>query len=156
MTTPASPPDGKFVTSDDVVARYEGNFPSGRVTWLKWRILDVESELMNMVPSVAALSVDADPDPGVYPATAEGRRVRSVRTLVIDKVLEMFRNPDKFQSKISTMDGLSESRTYQASKDGPSSAGVEFTEAELNRVRIRKKRRPAIGNYGVRPFGIPC
>ena len=45
------PPEGKFVTSDDVVARFEGEFPSGRVAWAKWRIFDVENALMGLVPS---------------------------------------------------------------------------------------------------------
>jgi hypothetical protein len=155
MTQPASPPDGKFVTAGDVTARFEGNFPSNRVTWLKWRIIDVESELMNQVPSIANLDVLTDPDPAFYPTTAEGRRVRAVRGLVIDKVLEIFRNPNKYQSHTSTFDGQSSSYTLSGSKD-ESNAGVEFTAAELNRVRVKKKRRSSIGNYGVTPFGVPC
>lgn len=148
MTSP-TPDDAKFVTSEDVVARFEGNFPPGRVTWVKWRILDVENELIGEVPSLAVLDPDSDPE------TAEGRRVGRVRTLVIDKVLELYRNPDGATSKTQAMDGLSESRSYGREKTG-TGPGITFTEDELNRVRLKRKRRPKIGTYGVAPWGVPC
>ena len=145
MTTPAQPADGKFVNSDAVVARLEGKAPSaGRVTTIKWRILDVENELMGEVPSLRAIDVDSQDE-------AVKIRIGRVRTLVIDKVLELYRNPDGAATKSQAMDGISTSRTYRAGS-GP---GISFTEDELNRVRLPKPRRPKLGTYGARPWMVP-
>ena len=74
MTTPG-PADGKFVNSDAVVARLEGKTPSaGRVTTIKWRILDVDNELMGEGPSLRDIEV-ASTDPAVK------IRIGRVRTL---------------------------------------------------------------------------
>jgi hypothetical protein len=155
VTSP-TPDDGKFVTSGDVVARFVGVFPADRVTWVKWRILDVENELMNKVPSLATIDVDADPaDPDPVVA-AVGRRVRSVETLVIDKVLELFNNPKGGTSVTSSMDGFSTTYGFTQNRDASKGTGVHFTEEELNRVRLPRKRRPKFGTYGVAPWGVPC
>ncbi|BDY33162.1 hypothetical protein [Mycolicibacterium mageritense] len=144
MTNP-EPADGKFVNSAAVVARLEGKTPStGRVTTIKWRILDVENELMGEVPSLRTIDLDS-PDPAVQ------IRIGRVRTLVIDKVLELYRNPDGASSKSQAMDGISTTRSY---RDG-SGPGISFTEDELNRVRLPKPRRPKLGTYGARPWMVP-
>lgn len=156
MSSPTPPDDGKFVTSDDVVARFVGNFPADRVTWVKWRILDVENELMNKVPSLATIDVAADPQSTDPVEAAVGRRVRSVRTLVIDKVLELFNNPKGGTSVTSTMDGFSTTYGFTQNRDASKGTGVRFTEEELNRVRLPKKRRSNFGTIGVQPWGIPC
>ena len=144
MTTPG-PADGKFVNSDAVVARLEGKTPSaGRVTTIKWRILDVENELMGEVPSLRDIDLESD-DPAVQ------NRIGRVRTLVIDKVLELYRNPDGAATKSQAMDGISQTRTYR----GGSGPGITFTEDELNRVRLPKPRRPKLGTYGARPWMVP-
>ena len=113
MTTPASPADGKFVTT------------------IKWRILDVENELMGEVPSLRTIDLNST-DPAVKV------RIGRVRTLVIDKVLELHHNPDGATSTSQAMEGISTTRSYRAGT-GP---GISFTEEELNRVRLPKPRRP--------------
>ena len=144
MTTPAPPADGKFVNSDAVVGRL-GKTPSpSRLTTIKWRILDVENELMGEVPSLRDIDV-ASNDPAVK------IRVGRVRTLVIDKVLELYNNPDGATSKTQEMDGIIASRSYRPGT-GP---GISFTEEELNRVRLPKPRRPKLGTYGARPWMVP-
>ncbi len=144
MTTPASPADGKFVNSDAVVGRL-GKTPSpSRLTTIKWRILDVENELMGEVPSLRTIDI-ASTDPAVQ------IRIGRVRTLVIDKVLELYNNPDGATSKTQEMDGIIASRSYRAGT-GP---GISFTEEELNRVRLPKPRRPKLGTYGARPWMVP-
>ncbi|MEH3135357.1 MAG: hypothetical protein PGN30_10195 [Mycolicibacterium neoaurum] len=146
MTAP-TPDDGKFVTSDAVVARFEGTFPPGRVTWLKWRILDVENELLGEVPSLRTIDVNSTDD-------AVKIRVGRVRSLIIDKLLDLYRNPTGATSQTHEMDGFRESHT----RDGGGNSGtVSFTEEELNRVRLPKRRRPRLGTYGVTPPGRrPC
>jgi hypothetical protein len=160
MTTPTetSPGDGRFVTSDAVVARFVGDFPADRVEWVKWRILDVENELMNLVPSLATIDVNADPM-STDPAVAKvGRRVRSVRTLVIDKVLQLY---DLAKAKggtslTSEMDGFRTTIGFGQNRDGGRGSGVTFTEEELNRVRLPKKRKPKFGSIRIHPSGLPC
>lgn len=156
MTQPASPADGKFVDSDAVVARFVGNFPADRVTWVKWRILDVENELMNQVPSLATIDVSADPNSDDPEVAKVGRRVASVRTLVIDKVLELFNNPKGGTSVTSSMDGFSTTYGFGQNRDGKKGTGVRFTEEELNRVRLPRKRRPRFGSIRIHPSGLPC
>lgn len=142
MTVP-TPADGKFVTSDAVVARFEGTFPSNRVTWLQWRILDVENELLGEVPGLRTIDVDSTDE-------AVKIRVGRVRSLIIDKLLDLYRNPTGATSQTHEMDGFRESHT----RDGGGNSGtVSFTEDELNRVRLPKRKRPRIGTYGVTPAG---
>lgn len=157
MTAPA-PGDGKFVTSDAVVARFVGDFPAGRVTWVKWRILDVENELIRLVPSIAALDLEADPNSSDADEAKVGRRVHAVRTLVIDKVLQMY---DLAKSKggtslTSEMDGFRTTIGFGQNRGDSKSTGVQFTEEELNRVRLPRKKRPQFGSIRVHPSGLPC
>lgn len=150
MSSPTPPADGQFVTSDDVVARFDGVFPSDRVTWVKWRILDAENELVRLVPSLQTINVNADPD------SSEGRRVRSVRTLIVDKILDLHYNPRGSTSVTSGMDGFSTTYGYAQNRTSGRGAGIAFTEEDLNRVRLPKRRRPKIGTYGVAPWNVPC
>lgn len=134
MTAPA-PPQTKFVTSDDVAARFEGQFPLDRSDWAEWRIFDVENALMGFVPSlrkslelITAESAAAG-DPG---------RVDRVKALVVDKVLDMFRNPNPRMSQMSqTMEQDTVSRSYVRANNG---TAISFTPAELDGVKLRKKR----------------
>lgn len=159
MTTPTDAPgDGRFVTSDAVVARFAGDFPAGRVQWVKWRILDVENELMRLVPSLATIDVTADPTSNDLEVAKVARRVHSVRTLVIDKVLQLF---DLAKSKggtslTSEMDGFRTTIGFGQNRDGGNSLGVTFTEDELNRVRLARKRKPKFGSIRIHPSGLPC
>lgn len=145
----------RYVTPDAVTDRFEGNFPSDRDDWLVLRIGDVENELISEVPSLATLDVTADPyspDPVV---AAVGRRVGRVRTLIIDKVLELFRNPDGAITVSDGFDGITSSRSYSGRLyAGSGSSGISFTEDELNRVRLRKPQPTKLGTYGVSPWGI--
>jgi hypothetical protein len=163
VTTPTAPADGKFVTSDAVVARFAGDFPSNRVTWVKWRILDVENELIRRVPSLATIDVDADPESVDAEEAAVGRRVYSVRTLVIDKVLELYdaalasAKSQGGTSLTSEMDGFRTTIGFGQNRERSSGgSGVTFTEEELNRVRLPKKRKPRFGSIRIHPSGLPC
>lgn len=154
MTAPTEPDDDpRFVTSDDVVARFAGTFPAARVTWVQWRILDVENELINRVPSVALLNPT-----NTDLTTVEGRRLRSVKTLIVDKVLELF---DLAKAKggtslTSEMDGFRTTIGFGQNRDNARGTGVRFTEEELNRVRIRKPRS-RFGTIAVGPGMFrPC
>jgi hypothetical protein len=75
---------GKFVEEADVTDRYEGDFPSGRLTWLETRIDDVEADLILMVPSLGVPVDQIDPT-----------RLQRVKALVADKILELYRNPER-------------------------------------------------------------
>nr|WP_152665934.1 hypothetical protein [Mycobacterium sp. UM_NZ2] len=154
--TSAKPGPGMFVTPEDVIGRFEGNFPKHRIPWLALRIGDVENELIGEVPSLAELDVNADPKSPNREVRAAARRVGRVRTLVIDKLLDLFRNPDGATTVSDAHEGISSSRSYAGRQyAGTGETGISFTEAELNRVRVRKPQRPKIGNYGVSPWGIP-
>lgn len=163
MSSPTPPPDGKFVTSDDVVARFAGDFPSDRATWVKWRILDVENELIRRVPSLATINIAADPESDDAEEAAVGRRVHSVRTLVIDKVLELYdaaiasAKSQGGTSLTSEMDGFRSTIGFAQNRDRSGGGmGVTFTEDELNRVRVPKKRKPRFGSIRIHPSGLPC
>lgn len=151
MTAP-TPPEGKFVTSDEAVARFEGTFPSGRVLWLKWRIFDAENELMGKVKSLRKTipEITADSE-----AVGDPGRLDRVKSLIIEKVLDLHRNPNRSTSVTSEMDGFRETVGFAQNRT-PTRTGVSFTEDELSGIRLPKGRRPKIGTYGVRPWGIPC
>lgn len=143
MTTPV-PPEGKFVTVDEAIARYEGDFPSERMDWLQWRIFDVENALMGLVPSLQkpVEDIESESDQG---------RLNRVQSLVIEKVLGFYRNPTGVQQYTVTVDDVTESRSYSRG----TSAGIMFSEDELNSVRLRK-RRPKIGSIDVEPWRLTC
>jgi hypothetical protein len=149
MTAP-TPPEGKFVTSDEVVARFEGAFPEDRVTWLKWRIFDVENQLMGQVKSLRKPIDQINAD---SVAVGDPDRLSRVEALVADKVLDIYRNPDPRMSQMSqTMEQDTVSRSYVRSAGG---TAISFTDAELAGVKLRRKRS-RIGTLTVAPWRPPC
>lgn len=147
MTAP-TPPEGKFVTADEAAARYEDDFPSERLPWLKWRIFDVENALMGRVPSLRKPLVDiiAESD-----EVGDSGRVDRVRSLVIDKVLYSYRNPTGVYQHSQTIDDVTESRTYYRGGSKPA-----FSEEELNDVRLRRRNRPKLGSIPIEPWRLTC
>lgn len=139
MTDPEEP--ALYAHPDDVADRYvEGTFPSTKTAWAQLRIEDVESILIGEVPDLAS-TVGID-----------DARLRRVRTLVADKVLDLYRNPEGKSASTSTMEGLTETYQFRGSR---SNEAITFTEAELNRVRPKRRARRQLGSYGVAPWGIP-
>jgi hypothetical protein len=123
---------GKFVEPADVTDRYEGTFPTDRSTWLAKRIDDVEADLILMVPSLDVTDVDQ-----IAPA-----RLQKVRSLVADKVLELYRNPERARTRTETAGPYSDSTTFDSGRTG--TRGY-FTDDEVANVRLRTKR----SNLGV-------
>ncbi|QIG58386.1 head-to-tail adaptor [Mycobacterium phage Cornie] len=146
MTTPV--PQGKFVTTGEAVARFEGDFPTNRVDWLAWRIFDVENALMGLVPSLRK-QVESIFEDSV--AAGDEGRLDRVRSLVVDKVLSIYRNPGGVYQQSQTVDDVVESRSYYRNA---STATISFTDDELAQVRLRGRRRPKLGSIPVDPWRI--
>ncbi len=146
--------DPKFVEVDDVTGRYEGDFPAERESWLELRIADVENELMGQVPSLRKTLDDITTD---STAAGDPGRMDRIKTLICDKVLELFRNPDGAITIADGMDGITRSRSYSGRSyaGAGNGVGIAFTEAELNRVRLPKVGRPKLGTFAVSPWGLP-
>ncbi|OCB09231.1 hypothetical protein A5717_26000 [Mycolicibacterium porcinum] len=145
MTAPTPTPPAKFTTPEDVAARYvDGTYPlEAKREWTQRRIVDVESSLIGLVPSLGTTPVDQlDPT-----------RVLRVVALVADKVLDLYENPRGATSKTSGMDGFSETEQYRATT---TSQKIWFSEQELASVRPPKKRRSQLGTFGAKPWGVPC
>lgn len=122
---------GKFAELDDVTARYEGEFPTEREDWAELRIDDVEADLILMVPS---LTEDVDQ---IAPA-----RLARAKALVADKVLELYRNPQRARTFTQGAGPYNESvTTYDSGK----AVKGYFTDAEVTSLRLRTKR----SNLGV-------
>lgn len=138
MSPPVDP--AKFTTVGDVTSRYvEGTFPSDKSSWVQARIVDVESMLIGLVPTLGTTLVDDIADD----------RLRRVVALVADKVLELYRNPRGAASQDQSMDGFSTSLTFRSST---TSQAIWFSVQELDSVRDRKaKRRPKFGTIPVGP-----
>lgn len=144
MTAPVPVAPAKFTTVEDVKSRYvEGTFPTDRDTWVQLRIVDVESMLIGLVPSLGTTPVnDIAPD----------RRLRVV-ALVADKVLELYRNPRGAASADQSMLGLSASEHYRATT---TSQAIWFSQQELDSVRPTGiRRRPRIGTWMAAPWDVP-
>jgi hypothetical protein len=127
---------GKFVEQADVTDRYEGDFPSDRLEWVYLRIDDVEADLILMVPSLGVPVGEVDPT-----------RLQRVKALVADKVLELYRNPERVTQRTETFGPLSEAVSYQR---GQAPRGY-FTDAEVATIRLRTKRTN-LGMARVKPF----
>lgn len=135
----------KFAELEDVTSRFEGEFPSEREDWAETRLSDAENALMGLVPSLrktvqsiaAESAVVGDPD-----------RLDRVRTLVCDKVLQLYRNPDRANLKTRSIDDVSETRAWYTNPPGGS---ITFTEGELASVRLRKTRS-RVGTIRVAPW----
>jgi len=117
--------DGKFATQADVTGRFEGTFPSNRLAWVGLRLGDVESELMFQVPSLRK-SLDEITADSV--AAGDVDRPNRVKTVVCEKVLDLFRNPGGPQTqKSTTTPDVTVSRAWSPD---PSRGLVQFTLAE--------------------------
>jgi hypothetical protein len=118
---------GTFAQFTDVQAEFEGVMPSSRETWVDAKIDAVESRLIGLVPSLSTLTVGIDP-----------ARFGRVKHLVVEKVLQLFRNP----SGVTQQTAGPYSTAY-----GPatSSGSITFTPEELSTIRQRNKK----ANLGV-------
>lgn len=137
--------DGKFATRDDVTGRFEGAFPSGRLAWVDLRIADVESELMYQVPSLRKTIDDIATESA---QAGDDDRLNRVKRLVADKVLDLYRNPQGPVNQVTrTMPDISTSRSLDRD---PTRGRVQFSQAELDSVRLRRQR-PRFGTIRVAP-----
>ena len=128
---------GQFATSDDVVDRYEGTFPSSRINWVDTRIGDVEAFLVGLVPSLESTT-----DPG---------RLARAKVLVCDKVLELYRNPDGSTNRTQTYGSMSDTRSFSRES---STGKITFTADELASVKAPRTGLRNLGSMGVAPWGI--
>lgn len=129
---------GKFAEVEDVTARYEGDFPPEREDWVDLRIDDVEADLILMVPS---LSEDVD--------QIDPTRLARATALVADKVLELYRNPERARTRTEGAGPYNETMTTYDS--GRTPAKGYFTDAEVATLRLRS-RRANLGVAHVKPF----
>jgi hypothetical protein len=117
---------GRFADLDDVTSRFEGIIPSDREDWVETRITDVEAVLTGLVPSL-------EEDDSVIGSA----RLARVKTLVCDKVLDLYRNPGRVNQQSQTSGPYSESITFLAQRGV---GGISFTADELRTVRLRNRR----------------
>lgn len=117
---------GRFADRLAVTDRFEGTIPTDRYTWVDTRILDVEAILIGLVPSLSA------PDSVIGIA-----RLARVKTLVCDKVLDLYRNPGRANQRTETVGPFSDAVSYPGDNR---STSIAFTQDELRAVRLRTKR----------------
>lgn len=115
---------GKFAVQADVTDRYEGDFPTDRLAWVDTRITDVEADLVLMVPSLGASTDEIGTT-----------RMQKAKSVVADKVLELFRNPERVTQHTTTFGPLSEALSYNRS-----APRGYFTEDEVRNLRLRTRR----------------
>lgn len=125
---------GIFADQSDVTGRYEGDFPDDRLPWVDLRISDVEADLILMVPS---LGIPAD--------QIEPNRVAKAKSLVANKVLDLFRNPERYQQH--------NEGPYGGNYGSVKLVSEFFTAAELQSVRLRTKRSN-LGVARVAPWNV--
>lgn len=134
---------GVFAQISDVTDRYvEGTMPSNLTVdggWVDTRIDDVENELVGLVPSLD----------GVAANQLDPARAGRVKSLVCDKVLDLYRNPGRFKQLAQGMDNINSTSSMSNSFN----AMIDFTDEELNRVRVRTQRS-RFGTAKVTPFKI--
>lgn len=118
---------GVFAEFTDVEAEFEGVMPSSKETWVEAKIDAVESRLIGLVPSLTSLTAISDP-----------ARFGRVKHLVVEKVLQLFRNPTGATAQTAGPFSSSYSPSV-------SSGLIAFTAEELSTVRLRTKR----ANLGV-------
>lgn len=128
---------GRFAVWDDVVNRYEGELPDDREDWVDTRIDDVEADLVLMVPSLGLPLDQIDPT-----------RLQRAKALVADKVLDLYRNPERSRTRTSTSGPYSDTVTSDNGKSAPKGY---FTDDEVANVRLRSKRSN-LGVAKVKPF----
>lgn len=127
----------QFATFEDARAEFEGVIPESRRAWVEAKIEAVESRLIGLVPSLATLTVDTDP-----------ARFARAKHLVVEKVLELLRNPTGAKWQAAGPHSV----TYN------STGRIEFTKDELATVRLRN-RRANLGTAPVAPWQAnrePC
>lgn len=124
---------GDFAGREDVRAEFEGVIPSSRDAWLDAKIDAVESRLIGLVPSLSKLTDYSDP-----------ARLARVKHLVVEKVLELFRNPSGAKWQAAGPHSASYSDTVNSGR-------ISFTEEELSTVRLRKTRAN-LGTVTVAPW----
>jgi hypothetical protein len=145
-----SPTQGKFASQSDVTGRFEGTFPSNRLSWVTLRIGDVESELMFQVPSLRKAVDEINADSA---AAGDPDRINRVKTLVADKVLDLYRNPGGPRTQHSTT--TPDVTVSNAWSPDPTRGRVQFTPPELDSVRLHT-RRQRFGTIQVDPGIIAC
>jgi hypothetical protein len=119
----------RFAERADVVDRYEGVIPSDRLPWVDTRIDDVENVLLGIVPSLEADDSEIGPS-----------RLARVKTLICDKVLDLYRNPARLNQQSSTSGPYSESTTFLSGLARQAVGGISFSDEELRGVRLRTHR----------------
>ncbi len=125
---------GQFAQLSDVEGLYEGVIPASRQAWTTNLILRVEARLIGLVPSLAELTQSYD-----------AARFTRVTFLVVEKTLELYRNPTGTQ----TDSAMGQSVTFNPAI---STGRISFTAEELATVRLRK-RKANLGTVNTRPFG---
>ena len=121
-----------FATFDDVSVAFEGTIPSSREEWVERKIIDAESLLVSLVPSLG----DGD--------VSEARAKRA-RAIVCDAVLRVYRNPaGATQESDSGMFTVTRSKAVD-------SGLLYFTPEELASVRVAVKRS-RVGTIKVSPW----
>lgn len=136
---------GVFVEINDVAKRYVeggGELPDDVTSdggWVDLRITDVENELMGLVPSLDGATPDQ------LTASRRGRVV----SLICDKVLDLYRNPSRAKNLAQAMGDINATTTMS----NGFGAMIDFTDEELNRVRLRTPR-PRFGSARTRPWKI--
>lgn len=141
--------DGKFALIADVTDRYEGTVPDADKLRISLRIADVEADLMGVVASLRKPIADIETDNEIV---GDPGRLERVKVLVCNKVLEMYRNPDGASQTSQTMEGDSSSRSYWRDQNRGT---IDFTDAELDKVKLRRRRRK-IYTLPVAPWNPPC
>lgn len=140
------PTQGKFASQADVTSRFEGTIPANRLAWVNVRIGDAESELMGKIPSLRKPINEIIAD---SVAAGDADRVNRIKTLVSEKVLDLYRNPERASQRSTTTPDITTSRAWYASD--PTRGRVQFTAEELDSVRLRKRKRK-FGTVGVAPW----
>jgi hypothetical protein len=126
---------GRFADVDDVTSRFEGTIPSDREAWVDTRITDVEAVLTGLVPSLEESDL----------VIGEARLAR-VKTLVCNKVLDLYRNPEQATQRTQTAGAFSEGVSFNRS-----TGSGWFTKEELRSVRLRN-RRANLGSTKLAPW----
>ena len=103
------------------------------------RITDVEFQLMGLVPSLD----------GATPSQLTTSRLGRVVGLVCDKVLDLYRNPQRYTQRAQAMGDINESTSFGRNF----TPTIAFTDDELEPVRLRTQR-PRFGSAKITPWKI--
>ncbi|WP_044109835.1 hypothetical protein [Mycobacterium canetti] len=126
---------GKFASLADVTSRFEGTIPVNRLAWIDTTIGDVESELMYQVPSLRKPIDEINTESA---AAGDPGRLERVKGVVARKVLDLYRHPDGANQLSRTTPDITVSRTWAPDA---TRGRVEFSQAELDKVRLPKTRQ---------------